>query len=706
MPRDLIGEVLLNQYRVERYLASGGMATIYLVWDLKRRVHLAMKVLHPELAEDPTFIRRFQREASSLEQLVHPHIVTFYGLFQDGDLTFMLERYIDGPSLDELLRKRAGQPLPILDALVCFKALYTSLGYAHEQGIVHCDVKPGNVLVDQGGSVYLTDFGISRYMDGSTTTTSVTGTPLYMAPEQVLGQRPTPRTDVYSLGVVLFELLTGRRPFRGDGELPPQAGASPIDRIRYQQLYAPIPDPRLYQADIPESLALVVMKAMAKNPADRYRTVQDMAEDVARAAGSRFENLPNRVRLAAGQPPAADHALEETADLGSPSGPVPGWPATHHPGPKPGGLSRRTIYLLVGAGLLAVCLLGSIGLYQVVSRGLPFLAGQLDPTETLAAGLTASPGGPEVTLSGPVATQPAPASTETPIPIPATETPAAEAQPGGEIVIVMRNSAGRNGLFLLDLATSDRSELPGVPNVQVVYADMPQWSPDGSRLAWRSNYNGRGHIVVMDMNEREPYQLPAGEALDNPQSPAFLPDGERLSFWASGYFVTADAISGERIDQTLLNISANLFVWNPANGLLAYARNQSGAFDVIISGSVNQVDRQIETGGTEYAPAWSQDGEKLAFQTDAGRGAGENEIWSVDWDGNGLGQVTSSPAGRWSRAPTWSPDGAWIAFVSDQAGSAGADYGELFAIHLATKKVIQLTSTGGQVYDWRPAWRP
>src|SRR5512138_3269004 len=123
MSRELIGETLLNQFRVESFIAAGGMATIYRVWDLQRSVPLAMKVLQPELAEDPAFMARFQREASSLQTLVHPHIVPFYGLFRAEDLTFLLERYIDGPTLDEVLRWRAGKPMPLVEALIYFKAL-------------------------------------------------------------------------------------------------------------------------------------------------------------------------------------------------------------------------------------------------------------------------------------------------------------------------------------------------------------------------------------------------------------------------------------------------------------------------------------------------------------------------------------------------------------------------------------------------------
>src|SRR5512142_1729665 len=121
MRRDLIGETLLNQFRIENFIASGGMSSVYRVWDLQRSVPLAMKVLHPELAGDPDFMARFEREARSLQMLIHPNIVPFYGLYRAAGLTFLLERYIDGPSLDEVLHYRAGRPLPLRDGLVYFK---------------------------------------------------------------------------------------------------------------------------------------------------------------------------------------------------------------------------------------------------------------------------------------------------------------------------------------------------------------------------------------------------------------------------------------------------------------------------------------------------------------------------------------------------------------------------------------------------------
>ncbi len=161
MSASIIGQTLLNQFRIDAYLASGGMGTVYRVWDLKRNVPLAMKVLHEDLAEDPSIFKRFKREARALEKLAHPNIVPFYGLHQTKAFAFLLERYIDGPTLKKILRKH-GKPLETEEALVYLKAMTSALGYAHAHGVVHCDVKPGNVMVDQGGSIYLTDFGVAQ----------------------------------------------------------------------------------------------------------------------------------------------------------------------------------------------------------------------------------------------------------------------------------------------------------------------------------------------------------------------------------------------------------------------------------------------------------------------------------------------------------------------------------------------------------------
>ena len=291
----LINQTLLSQFRVDAFVASGGMGSVYRVWDLKRNVPLAMKVLHAELAEDPSIFKRFKREANALKKLAHPNIVPFYGLYQTLDLAFLLERYIDGPSLKEILRQKKNEPLPTSNALAYLKALCAALGYAHANGVVHCDVKPANVMVDRGGNIYLTDFGIARHAESTTTTLGAAGTPAYMAPEQILGKEVTPAADVYALGVMLFEMLTGQRPFRGTEEGTEKSGQTANERIRFGHLHLEPPNPHSINEMVSESVAQTILKALNKDAAERYRSAPDFFAAVCAAAGITANEVANQV---------------------------------------------------------------------------------------------------------------------------------------------------------------------------------------------------------------------------------------------------------------------------------------------------------------------------------------------------------------------------------------------------------------------------
>jgi serine/threonine protein kinase len=295
---DLVGKTLLSQFRVDSFIAAGGMGAVYCVWDLKRNVPLAMKVLHSELAEDPSMFKRFQREARALQKLAHPNIVPFYGLYQTMDFAFMLERYVDGPSFKDVLKRQKGDPLAIEEALIYMKALCAALGYAHVNGVVHCDVKPGNVIIDRGGNIYLTDFGIARHAESTTTTMGAAGTPAYMPPEQILGQTVTPATDVYALGVMLYEMLTGRRPFRGSETSTEKSGATVNERIRYEHLHVTAKDPHELVSTIPEELAQVILRALNKKTADRFAGAPEFFEAVCQAAGVSPSSVKERIYLA------------------------------------------------------------------------------------------------------------------------------------------------------------------------------------------------------------------------------------------------------------------------------------------------------------------------------------------------------------------------------------------------------------------------
>jgi serine/threonine-protein kinase len=273
------------------------MGTVYRVWDLKRNVHLAMKVLHADLADDPSVFKLFQREARALKKLAHPNIVPFYGLNKTSDFPFLLELFVDGATLKWILRRLEGRAMAAQDTLAYLKALSSALGYAHAHGVVHSDVKPGNVMVDRGGAIYLTDFGVARHADSTATTLGVAGTAAYMAPEQCRGEAVNSQTDVYALGVLLFEMLTGRRPFRGDESGSEGVSTSTAERIRYAHQKLRPPDPRSLNPEIYQALAGVILKALAKNPSERFQSAREMFEAACAAVGVAPEDVPDRLRL-------------------------------------------------------------------------------------------------------------------------------------------------------------------------------------------------------------------------------------------------------------------------------------------------------------------------------------------------------------------------------------------------------------------------
>ena len=298
MPSNIVGQVVAKQFRVDAFISAGGMGSVFRVWDLKRNVPLAMKVLHADLAEDPVIFERFKREARALRKLEHPNIVPFYGLYETPSLTFLLERFIDGPTLKDILAQRSGSLLPDQDVLCIIKSLCSAVGYAHNNNVVHCDIKSANVMIDRGGHIYLGDFGIARHAESDATVMPGAGTPAYMAPEQILGNSVSRATDIYALGILLFELLTGRRPFRGTESGTEKSGQTVNERIRFAQVNLPAPDPRLLNPKISPQLSAVVLRALEKEASARFSTCQDLLSALCEAFSTSPELVPDRISIA------------------------------------------------------------------------------------------------------------------------------------------------------------------------------------------------------------------------------------------------------------------------------------------------------------------------------------------------------------------------------------------------------------------------
>ena len=267
----MVGEVLSDRYEVEELVGTGGMSSVYRAHDRLLDRKVALKVLHQQYSEDSDYIERFRREARAVAALSHPNIVTVIDRGEHEGRQFIVFEYIAGENLKQLIERRG--PAPVTTALELAMQIARGLSFAHQQGLVHRDVKPQNILLNGDGEAKVTDFGIARSLDvqhGMTQTGTVLGTSDYIAPEQAQGQSVDEHTDVYSLGVVLYELLTNEVPFPGENFVA----------VAMRHINEEPPSIRDRRPDVSPRLEAAVRRAMAKRPEDRFPTMADFSREL------------------------------------------------------------------------------------------------------------------------------------------------------------------------------------------------------------------------------------------------------------------------------------------------------------------------------------------------------------------------------------------------------------------------------------------
>jgi serine/threonine protein kinase len=378
-PDALIGKILKGEYTILEEVGRGGMATVYKGQQNSINRIVAVKVLPPHFLHDPGFLERFEREVEVIAKLEHPHILPIYDYGESDGIPFIVMRFLGGGSMAEMVRKG---PPKLDDLEKPFSQIAQALDYAHRQGIIHRDLKPGNIMMDEHGNAYLSDFGIARVMGSDLTGSAIIGTPAYMSPEQAQGLSIDGRSDIYALGVVLFELITGREPYQAE---------TPMGLL-LKHINETIPPIRSFRSDVPPSVEEVVNKSTEKDPDGRYASANEMAKAYSQAlvtpeattrpappAPDTYAAAPAVPAEQTTPPPTPPGTLPQAAIdpatgavIGSATGPITGTM------PPRRGVSPVLIIGLVA--IVAIIVIGAVLILPTLTPPKPILATNLMPT--------------------------------------------------------------------------------------------------------------------------------------------------------------------------------------------------------------------------------------------------------------------------------------------------------------------------------------
>jgi hypothetical protein len=507
-----IGQTIGGRYKIEDMLGQGGMSAVYRATDPNLRRTVAIKLIHSHLATDREFVRRFEEEAAAVAGLRHANIVQVFDFNHEEDHYYMVLEFVTGLSLQEKLRAlhEAGQRLTISEVVRIMTTLCEAVQYAHERGLIHRDIKPANVMLNSAGQPILMDFGVAKIMGGKnfTATGAVIGTPAYIAPELVRGQRPDVRADIYSLGIILFEMLAGQLPFDADSAMS----------LMMKHLTEPVPALHDLAPKVPRPLVAVVERALEKDPDARFQTAAELSAALRAAlTGASITTQPVR-----------------PGDTGLMPVPTPGGRAPAREDSRPTRPARsNTALMLGGAIVLGLCAVGAIA---AVAGS--FLLNQLG-AGTAVAGATAT-GAPTATGANVAQTitaaAPLPTGTTAPTPTATllpTDTPTlAPTHTPATLYASINWVRIENARYLVDFQTFNyQSQLPGmhihlffdtVPPAQAGSPGFGPWYVHGagspvSPYLVSERPPGASKMCILAANPDHSIILNSGNCIDLPQ---------------------------------------------------------------------------------------------------------------------------------------------------------------------------------------------
>jgi serine/threonine protein kinase/Tol biopolymer transport system component len=690
MTDDLIGKTI-GGYEILGKIGHGGMATVYEARQTSMNRVVALKVLPRHLMQDDTYLQRFEREVKIVAQLEHRNIVPVHDYGEHDQQPYIAMRYMTTGSVTD---KLAQGPLDENTVLKIIEQVAPALDYAHSKNVLHRDLKPSNILLDDDGGAYITDFGIARILGtegkGATITTQgVVGTPSYMSPEQAQGHAMDGRSDVYALGIMLYEMLTGRRPFISD---------TPYG-IAVMQVTTPPPVPRTVNPNISAAVEQVALKALKKMPENRYQTAVELAEAL-RIAIERPTSLPDT------QPRPPKGSLEVTQPAPtrpetSPKAPTPPSsmrPVYQHPAVSaPGSRSfssssggyppvrgqekpRRNLWMsimiggMIGCGLLSVAgvvmvMVLSNLLSETISTPIP------DPTRTPTESITDDPTTTPVFVDATPVERPTEDSSTNNggdlLPTP-TFPPDFDAE-AGMIVYFAMTEENHFAIFQLDLKSGEYIQLTNNDN----NSTYPLISPDGGKLVFQSDKDGDEDIYLMILATGEINQLTQNTVTDH--LPSWSPDGEWVIYSSDtredgNLDILRVPVSGGEAETLYSDGQRNSHARASADGQrIVFSNGESGdasTWEIMIYDLFTGETTQLTDNDSRDAlPSFSHDDQDILYATD---GDGESAIAIMPAAGGSFSHVLYDGPG-FERGMHTSLDGAFIIFIS-QVGKSSVLY--------------------------------
>ncbi|MCB9420404.1 MAG: serine/threonine-protein kinase [Ardenticatenaceae bacterium] len=654
----------IDRYRILRHIASGGMADVYLAEDEDLARKVALKIMLDTLAIDPQFVQRFRQEARTVARLDHPNIVQVYTVGETPTgRPYIAMQYIEGGSLREKLEQLAirGKLLTIEQALNVTRQIALALGVAHQAQVVHRDLKPANVLIRPDGTPVLVDLGIAvvQGVPKLTQTGGIIGTPHYMSPEQVRGLPLDGRSDLYSLGIILYEMLAGVRPFEAADSIA----------VLHQQAYEePVPLGRC-RPDLSPELLSIVETCLQKEPARRFQRAEALVAVIDRAL------------LAEGQTGPNPHSTQVLTDL-SDSSLISRLQVVHIPTAERLAAEQRfaeqqliesTPRRTVTVPVWVMVTLAVLATAVIAITAMQFLNRNPNPPPTTIPGIaqevTAVPEVVEI-----VATQ-----TDTPE-LAATDTPELETAVSTPL------SAGVSAI------------IPPSPTL------LPTPIPAQNKIVFQSNRDGDFEIFIMDSNGGNQIQLTENDVDDN--YPAVSPDGRQIAFqsYRDGnwevYTMTVDGSQPRRVTNNPTD--DRLPTWSPDGQQLAFISDRDGDFDLFVANADGSNVRQVTHNSDlrEGHVSWSVDN-RLVYNAGTWDDA-TWEIYTIEVNGQNPRQLTHNNVSDWS--PEWSPDGRFILYLSivGDPHAGGGDDPAIFIMNGDGSGARQLYNS--QYYEWGADW--